>query len=52
MRKVAAESKGAPERIAQGYLVKQGLSTNSENFAIDIPDIPELPEGYDLADDW
>jgi len=23
-----------------------------ENFAIDIPDIPDLPEGYDIADNW
>ena len=52
MRKVAAESQGTPERIAQGHLVKLGITVNAEDFAINPPTIHELPEGYDKAEDW
>jgi hypothetical protein len=51
-RKLAEMNRGAPEKIAAGHLMKQGLDANSENFAINIPDIPDLPEGYDIADNW
>jgi hypothetical protein len=43
---------GDPTAIANGHLIGQGIITQSENFAIEIPDIPELPEGYDIADNW
>jgi hypothetical protein len=51
-RKLAEERRGAPETIAAGHLLKKGLQIDSENFAIQIPDIPDLPEGYDIADKW
>jgi len=54
-RKLAEYSKdnrGSPESIATGALLGSGLNTDSENFAIQIPDIPDLPEGYDIADNW
>jgi hypothetical protein len=51
-RKLAEGRRGTPEAIAAGHLMKQGIIVNSENFAIQIPDIPELPEGYDIADKW
>jgi hypothetical protein len=46
------ENRGSPEQIAAGLLLGSGLSTDSENFAINIPDIHDLPEGYDIADNW
>lgn len=49
---MAKEKIGAPESIAAGHLLKQGLYVKAEDFAIQIPDIPELPEGYDIADKW
>jgi hypothetical protein len=45
-------NRGSPEHVATGHLLKQGTITQAENFAIDIPDIPDLPEGYDIADNW
>jgi hypothetical protein len=50
--KMAKEKIGAPESIAAGHLMKQGIHVKAEDFAIQIPDIPELPEGYDIADKW
>ena len=52
MRKVTEDQRGAPDRIAGGHLLKQGIITQAEDFAIQIPDIPDLPEGYDIADKW
>jgi hypothetical protein len=46
------ENAGSPESIATGHLLKQGIITTAEDFAIEIPDIPELPDGYDIADKW
>jgi hypothetical protein len=46
------ENSKSPEHIANGHLLKSGAITDSENFAIQIPDIPDLPEGYDIADNW
>lgn len=51
-RRMGRETAGDPAQIAAGHLMKQGIITDAENFAIDIPDIPELPEGYDIADNW
>lgn len=51
-RKMAAERIGTPEAIAQGHLLKQGIVTNAEDFAIDIPEFHDLPTGYDIADKW
>jgi hypothetical protein len=45
-RKLAESRRGAPETIAAGHLLKKGLQIDSENFAIQIPDLPDLPEGY------
>jgi predicted nucleic acid-binding Zn ribbon protein len=45
-----------PEGVAKKAFV--GLHNSDpntvtiEDFAINIPDIPELPEGYDIADKW
>ena len=47
-----------PERIAQARMLKQGTLGNSEDFAVDIPDIKDLSDysdhlrGYDNAEDW
>jgi hypothetical protein len=46
------ENRGSPEQIAAGSLLGQGIIVNAEDFAIDIPDILDLPEGYDIADKW
>ena len=49
---VNRENAGAPESIARGHLLKQGSLTKSEDFAIELPDFPDLPEGYDNAENW
>lgn len=50
MRKVAIEYHKTPEAIAASKLVNSPLSM--EDYAIDIPDFRDLPDGYDIADDW
>lgn len=51
-RRIGRETAGDPAQIAAGHLMKQGIITDAENFAIEIPDLPELPPGYDIADNW
>jgi hypothetical protein len=50
MRKVAVEYNKTPEAIAQQKLLHTGISI--EDFCVDLPDFPELPEGYDHAEKW
>jgi len=52
MRKVATEYNRTPEAIAQQKLLHTGISI--EDFAVDIPDIQDLPDldGYDRAERW
>lgn len=40
--KKAGELKADPEKV----------SVPIDDYAVDIPDIPELPDGYDIADRW
>lgn len=51
-RKMGKNNAGDPGLIAHGHMLKKGIQTQAEDFAIEIPDIPDLPEGYDLADKW
>lgn len=44
MRKVAENHNRTPEAIAAAKLMHNGLS--AEDYEIQIPTIPELPEGY------
>jgi DNA-directed RNA polymerase subunit RPC12/RpoP len=43
-----------PDRIAHTRLLQQGIAVKSEDFAINIPDIPDLDdyEGYLKGEDW
>jgi hypothetical protein len=56
MRKVAIEYNKTPEAIAKQKLLS--LNINSDDFAIDIPEIKtledfiEFTEGYDKAEKW
>jgi hypothetical protein len=50
MRKVAEDYQKTPEAIAQTKMINSPLST--EDYAVNIPDFPDLPEGYDIADKW
>lgn len=50
MRKVATEYHQSPEGIAAGKLLQSPLV--AEDFAVDIPEFPELPDGYDIAEKW
>ena len=50
MREVAVEYNKTPEAIAQQKLLHTGISI--EDFCVDLPDFPELPEGYDHAEKW
>ena len=51
MREVAVEYNRTPEAIAQQKLLHTGATI--EDFYIEIPEFPpELPEGYDRAEDW
>jgi len=56
--KAMVEEMKKPERIAQAKMLKQGTLGNSEDFAVDIPDIKDLSDysdhlrGYDNAEDW
>lgn len=47
MRKVATEYNRTPEAIAKQSQINTSLRTLTvDDFAVDIPTIPELPEGY------
>jgi hypothetical protein len=50
MRKVATEYQKTPEAIAKNKMINSPLSI--EDYSIEIPNFPELPEGYDIADKW
>jgi hypothetical protein len=50
MRKVANEYKNTPEGLATSKLMSNGLS--AEDYSIELPNIPDLPEGYDIAEKW
>jgi hypothetical protein len=50
IRKLAETNNRTPEGIATAKLMSNGLS--AEDYSIDIPDFPDLPEGYDIADKW
>jgi hypothetical protein len=50
MRKVANEHNATPEGRATSILASNGLS--AEDYTIEIPEFPDLPEGYDIADKW
>jgi hypothetical protein len=54
MRKVATEYNRTPEAIAKQKQLNTPLASMTvEDFAVGIPDLPpELPEGYDRADNW
>lgn len=50
MRKVANEHNASPEGLATSKLMSNGLS--AEDYSVEIPEFPELPPGYDIADKW
>jgi hypothetical protein len=50
MRKVVEEYRKTPEGIAAGKLINSDIAP--EDYAVDIPDFPDLPDGYDVADRW
>jgi hypothetical protein len=50
MREVAVEYNRTPEAIAQQKLLHTGATI--DDFYIELPDFPELPEGYDHAEKW
>lgn len=52
MRKVATEYNKTPEGIAHHKLLGQKLAAESEDFAIDIPTIFDMPDGYEKSEDW
>lgn len=54
MRRVANEYNRTPEAIAKQKQLNTPLASMTvEDFAVGIPDLPpELPEGYDRADNW
>jgi hypothetical protein len=37
---------------ATAYYSGDELPVTIEDFCVDLPDFPELPEGYDQASDW
>lgn len=51
-RQMGENNAGNPALIAHGHMLKQGNLMSAEEYAVGIPDIPELPEGYDKADNW
>jgi hypothetical protein len=52
MRKVAVEYNRTPEAIAKQKMLNTSLATMTvEDFAVDIPDLPDWSE-YDKASDW
>jgi len=50
MREVAVEYNRTPEAIAQQKLLHTGATI--DDFYIELPEFPELPEGYDHAEKW
>jgi hypothetical protein len=50
MRKVSEDYHRTPEAIAAKKMINSPLS--SDEYGVNIPDFPELPEGYDIADKW
>lgn len=51
MRQVSQEYKRTPEGLANMRL-SEGLPRPSEDYAIQIPDFPDLPDGYDRGENW
>lgn len=51
-RKMGQENAGRPDLIAKAKMLNAGITISSEEFAVDIPEIPDLPDGYDIADKW
>jgi hypothetical protein len=53
MRRVAAEYNQTPEAIAKQKQINTPLNIlTAEDYTIEIPEFPDLPEGYDIADKW
>ena len=50
MRKVSKDYHRTPEAIAAKKMINSPLS--SDEYGVNIPDFPELPDGYDIADKW
>lgn len=50
MREVAIEYNKTPEAIAQKKLFNSGISI--EDFAVDIPTIHDMPDGYEETGNW
>jgi len=61
IKKAIAEYQSSPEGLAnaQRQSIRASAMRNDEplpvtieDFAVDLPDFPELPEGYDHAEKW
>lgn len=46
MRKVSVEYRKSPEGVAHHALFVNGIHLAAEEYAVDIPDFPDLPDGY------
>lgn len=45
-KQMGLNTAGDPAQIAAGHMVKQGIMMPADEYAVGIPDIPEIPEGY------
>jgi len=50
MRKVVTEYNKTPESIGYKKLFHTGMSPN--DYAVDIPDFYDMPDGYEKSEDW
>jgi hypothetical protein len=50
MRKVSEDYHKTPEAIAAKKMINTSYTT--DDYAVALPEFPDLPEGYDRAEDW
>jgi hypothetical protein len=50
MRRVVTEYNKTPESISYKKMFHTGMSPN--DYAVDIPDFYDIPDGYEKSEDW
>lgn len=51
-RRMGANTAGDPALIASGRMLGTGNMISADEYGVNIPDIIDLPEGYDRGENW